>query len=686
MVNSTPGHGGQQPSSRSLKMMSELLGAVIAISSQPEIQDIAREACNQMLSLLGVDSCAISLWNKEEDTVVLLTESRREPETSQDEWYKPYPLDDFPATRHVLENGQAAQVRIDDPEACEAEKELLVKFESKAMLMLPLVTEGQVIGLAELFDFSTPRIFSNEEIALVYLLLNQVGILIERAQLMHGTERRADDLEKLRKANLNLVAIDQLDAMYQVILENVIYLFPNTAGTFVYQCIDGILVYESSLLPDGSHPGIWADIHNNGMVVSVANSGNSMVIEDMSKHPLFKDFPERTPSTIIGIPIKTGGKVYAVLIVRFPKVRPVAESTIRILHLFGDQAAVTIERIINMQEVKQRVFELESLRQTSLALTSSLNVDEVLQSILKSVLYLSKDAMDAHLFLYEDGKLSFGAALWSDEKYKGIVLQPRKNGLTMTVAKKGTIIAIPDMRKHPSFTGVESEDPDVWKGSIVGLPIKLGDDVIGVMTVAYRTPRQFTSDNLRVLGLLANQASLAISNARLHQSISRQARTDALTGLANRRAFNQFLEEEINRAGRYNRSFSIVMMDLDGFKQVNDTYGHLQGDMVLKSVATSLVHSVRGSDFLARWGGDEFILLLPETELESAQITARKISQIVSDKTFSSFGLDLPPLVLRLTMGVVNYPHHGKTARELIQNADALLYEGKRIKETRNIK
>lgn len=680
MVNNSPGRGGKQPSSRNLRVMSELLGAVIAISSQPEIENIAKEACDQILHFLGVDSCAISLWNKNEDTVVLLTESQLEPETSQDDWFIPYQLADYPATRHVLESGQAMQVRIDDPDADEAEKRLLIRFESRAILMLPLVTEGQIIGLAELLDFDTPRSFSNEEIALVYLLLNQVGIMIERAQLMKETERRADELEKLRKASFNVVTSESLESVYEVVLENAVYLFPDAAGTCVYRYNEGILSYESSLMPDGSAPGVWMNMHTNGMVVSVANSGNTMIIDDITTHPLFEDFPAEFPSTVLGIPIKTGEKVYAVLIIRFPDVRIITDSTMRILQLFGDQAAVAIERIINMQEVKQRVFELESLRQTSLALTSSLNLDEVLQAILKSVLYLSKDAMDAHLFLYEDGELSFGAALWSDKKYEGVVLQPRQNGFTMNVARKGTVIAVPDMEKHPMFRKVGSEDPNMWKGSIVGLPLKSGDEVIGVMNVAYRNPRQFTRDNLRVLGLLADQATLAISNARLHQSITRQASTDALTGLANRRAFNQFLEEELKRAGRYDRTFSVIMMDLDGFKRVNDTFGHLQGDVVLKSVATSLALSVRESDFLARWGGDEFILLLPETSFEDAHITAKKLSQVISDKTFTSFGPNQPPLVLRLTMGVVNFPDNGRTARELIQNADALLYEGKKSK------
>jgi diguanylate cyclase (GGDEF)-like protein len=659
-----------------LQIMSELLGAVISISSQREITEITREASKQITQLLKVDSCAISNWDREENTVSLWAEVAIHPEKVLDEWLLPYSLDDYPLTRFVLENGKAAQVRMDDPEGDKAERELLKDLGVTTLLMLPLVTEGKVIGLAEIMDYKNSRIFSNEEIALAYLLLNQVSVLIERAQILDEAKRRADELEALRQASFSLTTSEELDAVLKEVLKSTISLFPDTAGAYIYMFANGILTYESATLPNGEGPGAWADPHSNGLVISVANSGNMMIIGDITEHPLFENFPENNTGAVIGLPLKTGERVVGVMVIRF-KPRKFTEDVMRILQLLGDQAAVAIERARSMFEIRRRVFELEALRQTSLTLTSTLDIKEVLQAILKSVLYLSDDAMDAHLFLYENNRLSFGAALWADGAKREPFALPREDGLTYRVAREGEVIVVQNMHEDPLFAEKVKEDPELWRGAIVGLPLISGEEVVGVMNVAYQTPRGFDRDTLRVLGLLADQATLAITNAKLHQSISKQAQTDALTGLANRRAFNQYLEEEIKRSIRYKRTFSIIMMDLDGFKRVNDTYGHLEGDNVLIEVAECLRNACRETDLTARWGGDEFITLLPETTLKNAQAVAEKIINVIGTHRFELTNNNHQSVSLSITAGVVNFPTHGETARELIYSADNLLYEGK---------
>ncbi len=123
------------------------------------------------------------------------------------------------------------------------------------------------------------------------------------------------------------------------------------------------------------------------------------------------------------------------------------------------------------------------------------------------------------------------------------------------------------------------------------------------------------------------------------------------------------------------------MIDLDGFKCVNDTYGHLEGDNVLKEVANCLLGGMRQTDMLARWGGDEFIVLLPETALKRAQVTAEKVINLIETHPFKLTNNDHQSVMLSMTAGVVNYPTHGESARELLYSADQLLYEGKAKKE-----
>jgi diguanylate cyclase (GGDEF)-like protein len=198
------------------------------------------------------------------------------------------------------------------------------------------------------------------------------------------------------------------------------------------------------------------------------------------------------------------------------------------------------------------------------------------------------------------------------------------------------------------------------------------------MNIAYRKRQEFSKDQLRVLGLLSDQAALAIVNTRLHAIVKRQAVTDQLTGLPNRRAFDERLDEEIRRSSRYNHTFALVMIDVDNFKSVNDNYGHLIGDRVLQTVAHKLENSTRDTDFVARYGGDEFTLILPETTHEQAKLLGEKIAKIIARQTFNfQVNEEIVQLPLSLSMGVAGYPFHALKVDALIEVADHELYKDK---------
>jgi diguanylate cyclase (GGDEF)-like protein len=277
-----------------------------------------------------------------------------------------------------------------------------------------------------------------------------------------------------------------------------------------------------------------------------------------------------------------------------------------------------------------------------------------------------------NIFLYKNHKLSFGAALDADGTRNKLYSKPRSNGLTYSVARSGETIIVEDVRKHPLFQNVIES----WSGSIIGIPLKVGDTVVGVMNLSRSKVGSFSPAELRLLGLLADQAAVAISNASLHQLISRQAYSDTLTGLPNRRALDERLEEEVTEARRSNYSFAVIMMDLDGFKAVNDTYGHSTGDELLKQVFSQMARGVRNTDFLARYGGDELTLILSQTDLTSAQIVADKI--LVGLKNVKFKLPDGKKFTLSLSGGIALYPVHGRTGSDLLRAADAALYQAKK--------
>jgi diguanylate cyclase (GGDEF)-like protein len=323
--------------------------------------------------------------------------------------------------------------------------------------------------------------------------------------------------------------------------------------------------------------------------------------------------------------------------------------------------------------LKQQTDELDALKKLSIHLTSSLDLPDVLDAVVSEAMRLIENASDVNIFLYKNHKLSFGAALDAEGTRNKPWSKPRSNGLTYTVARSGEMLIIENMQVHPLYQNV----PKHWTGSIIGIPLKVGNTVMGVMNLSRSIVGGFSSSELRLLSLLSDQAAVAISNASLHQMISRQAYSDTLTGLPNRRALDERLEEEVISARRNNYSFAVIMMDLDGFKAVNDTHGHAVGDDVLRLVFTQMSHGVRTTDFLARYGGDELTLILSQTEMLSAQIVTEKI--IESMKKIKYKLPDGRRLKLGISGGIALYPVHARSGPDLLRAADAALYHAKKF-------
>jgi diguanylate cyclase (GGDEF)-like protein len=334
------------------------------------------------------------------------------------------------------------------------------------------------------------------------------------------------------------------------------------------------------------------------------------------------------------------------------------------------QAVIDNRALLAM--LRQQTEELNALKKLSINLTSSLDLPDVLDALVSETMQLIPNAHDVHIFLYASGKLSFGAALDATGNRNTAWSKPRANGLTYTVARSGTTIIVEDMQNHSLYANA----PSNWRGSIIGIPLGVGDSVVGVMNVARSSVGGFSATELRLLGLLADQAAVAISNANLHQMISRQAYSDTLTGLPNRRALDERLEQEVQSARRNGYSFAVVMMDLDGFKNVNDTYGHSVGDDVLRVVFSQLARGVRTTDFLARYGGDELTLILTQADMSSARIVTGKI---IAGMDRLNFTLpDRKKLKLGISGGIAIYPVHARNGPDLLRAADAALYQAKK--------
>lgn len=252
--------------------------------------------------------------------------------------------------------------------------------------------------------------------------------------------------------------------------------------------------------------------------------------------------------------------------------------------------------------------------------------------------------------------------------YQGLKV-PAGKGLHGTVMTTGSPLLIPDMAADPRVYRLE---PNIRSG--IYAPLTVEGRVTGVLSAHRSVPHGFTQADLDMLTVVARYIAGAIEVARLHEQLKELAATDPLTRLANRRVFFDRVAAELARSGRRGEPLSVVLLDLDGFKRINDTYGHTVGDSALRAAAQALVKSIRGSDLAARFGGDEFTLLLPGTTMfQAVEVLGRSGLTAVSCEEAPG-----TPIPLHFSWGIASWPDDGQDANVLLQAADARLYAMKK--------
>jgi diguanylate cyclase (GGDEF)-like protein len=200
--------------------------------------------------------------------------------------------------------------------------------------------------------------------------------------------------------------------------------------------------------------------------------------------------------------------------------------------------------------------------------------------------------------------------------------------------------------------------------------------VVGVLNAEGQEVDAFSEADVALMSAVGSQLASSLEVAQLHDSLKREASHDPLTRLNNRRLFLERVQQAVDRAVASGDGFSIVFLDVDGLKRINDTYGHLAGDALLREVSNALTDAVRGEDVVARYGGDEFVVLLPATGKAAAAVVAQRISDGIARHRFMA-GRDLLQIP-GVSLGIATFPQDGSTAEDLLAVADATLYRQKR--------
>jgi diguanylate cyclase (GGDEF)-like protein len=373
-------------------------------------------------------------------------------------------------------------------------------------------------------------------------------------------------------------------------------------------------------------------------------------------------------SSMAAVPVMDGGFALGVLVVDSGAEAAFKDSDIEVLGLFSRQIARILKKERIYSEVERSHHGLKVLHEESAGLIASLSAEHISGKIVEGAYRI---APIKTVFMIK-GKRGYEVI-----KALGIDVPPKmsfglKNTLLEMAFKNKEHIYISDLKNY-ALPVLPFDAGHI--GSAFMLPLIYKDAHMGALVLFSGETDSLTPYQIELLEVLGNQASTSLANARLHEEIEKLATTDGLTGLFNHRHFQERLNEELKRLERHPAPLSLLLIDIDFFKKVNDSYGHPAGDAVLREVAGIIKKAVREVDIPARYGGEEFAAVLIDTDRPGAKQTAERLRTKVME---SAFAFEDKKLTVTVSIGLATIPHDALSKEELIERADKALYHAKK--------
>jgi diguanylate cyclase (GGDEF)-like protein len=325
-------------------------------------------------------------------------------------------------------------------------------------------------------------------------------------------------------------------------------------------------------------------------------------------------------------------------------------------------------------ELKRQVERLSLFHEVGKALFSTLDLQKILQTIMEKISDLLEPDTWSLLMLDPKGReLYFEIAIGTGaDKLKDFRLKLGE-GIAGWVAQHGEGVLVEDVDQDSRFCQRVDELTGLKTRSVLCVPIKGREQTLGVIELVNFAGREaFRNDDIPILKSLADYAAIALENARYVQRIHELTITDDCTALYNARHLSFVLDAEIYRSNRYGYEFSVVFIDLDYFKRVNDEFGHLVGSKLLWMIGDIIKGNLRMIDYAFRYGGDEFVVLLPQTSKQNALMVVRRIKDLLNSKVF--FTDEALNIKVTASFGVASFPGDGRTRKELLRMADEAMY------------
>lgn len=547
-------------------------------------------------------------------------------------------------------------------------RELALQQNLRSIVAISLQAKEQAFGVL-LLGSPDNRKFTPAEYRLLFALGHQIGMAVENSMLIQQTARRSEELHVLNEIGRALSSTLQKEDLFRKIWEELRRLFD--VENFYIGSIDATLdemrfdleIIDGVRMPKRSRPA------GNHMTEYIIRTRQPVLIREgyVAEAKKLGVEPIRTRGCFCGVPLVAYDRAIGAMAVFSDQERTFDEGHLELLRVLASEASIAMENARLFQEERTKARHLSLLNTISRNAITTLNPDEMLAKITEQLESgLTYDHIGIATLDYSTREIIIQAEAGRRRGALGLRI-PLASGLLGQVARTGSMASF-----HASVASEATLKPILADSvAAIALPVFYAEQLHGVLYVETSEATEFSEEEMLLLGTLADLISGALHNALTFQKAQEQAITDGLTGVKTHRFFMEALSAEWKRSTRAGRSFALVLMDLDRFKFVNDFYGHLEGDLVLQRVGQILETNCRRSDVVARYGGDEFVMLMPETSMEQARQLATKLRGWVSADPL------LREKNISASFGIACYPLHGSSPQELIQVADASMYLSK---------
>jgi diguanylate cyclase (GGDEF)-like protein len=670
-----------------LELLNDITGMALEADS---LDSTLRILVEKMAKLFEADDSFITFWDEANKIPVPIVAYGSLSEIYS---YMQFGPEDRAPTTSAMEVGHAIGIA-DLDHSPYIDPKIAAIFPSRSMLILPLIVQDHKLG-ALLLGYTKSQTFDQNKLDQAEVAAEQIALVLSKSLVLEEERKRVKQLTALQDISQISIEVDNEDELINrvtdVIGKN---LFPDNFGILLLDKASGILRVHPSYRFFTLEDRHMIDVPlEKGVTGQVARTGKAQRIGNVRRVKEYFDVDDRTLSELC-VPIKFKEQILGVINAESTKRDAFTEDDERLLIILAGQIATAMEQIHRAQAERRWLDQLAhsndlvyALAQITTHIEKAFDTDDIIRNL---GMELNRIDLTCIMAVYDKERGLFTVNYTSMEpKFLEIV----ENGLGHPLIKYTfsrdrlnldnilypTVLSNPAIEIQKLFANTRWEGIlEILKQLGVGpereplrLPLTFEDNLLGILWI---WGKGLSRTDLPVMSIFAKQIGVSLERARLFQEVQSLALTDPLTGLQNRRSLFELGRVEFTRAQRMNRSFCCMMLDLDHFKQVNDIYGHLAGDQVLQEFAVRCKRSTRAVDLIGRYGGEELIILMPETDRETALHVAERLRASIEATPIKASSGEVN---LTVSIGVAAKDDYTNDLETLIARADQAMYIAK---------